>query len=81
MAVDEHTLLTMAAYGCAWPCASNIPSPKCLTYGCRSAYPRIPLKLLILDHLRIDPSTIPPDPPFLPSMAVYGHAHVSYGSR
>eukprot|EP00959_Pyramimonas_sp_CCMP1952_P001475 30381-Pyramimonas_sp.AAC.1 len=43
MAVDEHTPLTMAAYGCVWPRASDTPSPKRLTYGCAHTWdPALP---------------------------------------
>eukprot|EP00959_Pyramimonas_sp_CCMP1952_P110330 2308172-Pyramimonas_sp.AAC.1 len=65
MAVDEPVPLTMAAYGCVWPCASDTPNPKRLTYG-RVHTPEIPA-------LPVNPFQ------FLLTMAVYGRAHESYG--
>eukprot|EP00959_Pyramimonas_sp_CCMP1952_P192102 4016709-Pyramimonas_sp.AAC.1 len=68
----------MAVYGCA----SNTPSPKCLTYGCAHtwdpAYSTNPPNFQsqwLQEHIPANSQNFH----FLLSMAVYGCTHVSYG--
>eukprot|EP00959_Pyramimonas_sp_CCMP1952_P192909 4033609-Pyramimonas_sp.AAC.1 len=68
----------MTAYGCVWPCASNVPSPKHLTYGRAHTWdpaysaktPHFPSPMAVGAHTRESPKSF-----FSTPMAVYGRAH------